>query len=562
MKNIPIGEVLKEYGYINEKQLMTALSWQKEHGGKRMGEILIDMGFVTEPQMLEALAKRMELPLTDISEKTLQLDAVRQIPRQMAEKYMLIAIEEKEGALEVAMSDPLNFYALEDIRQYTHKHIDVVLDVKENIRKAIDRYYSEIVTLEAFRKMDSGVESAAAQQITPLESADDDAPIVQALNNLLIQGFKMGASDIHIEPFRNHIQVRMRVDGVITEMVRLNTALQMPLIARIKILSGMDIAERRLPQDGHFQIHLEGKEINTRVSIIPTVFGEKAVIRFLYTNSVVDQAKTFGMTEENYRKFSSMLASPHGIIYITGPTGSGKTTTLYMVLEQVSRRAVNVSTIEDPVERNIPQVNQVQVNNTAGLTFEQGLRALLRQDPDIIMVGETRDSETAAISVRAAITGHQVFSTLHTNDALSSIVRLRDMGIPAYMVANSLVGLVAQRLMRKVCPHCGREYEAAPSDLTALGLPAGTKLILRKGTGCSKCNQTGYMGRRSIHEMVLIDKNIRKLITQEADMSVIRQYIREHQNFKSLYDEAASLTIQGITTMEEFYKIAYYADEE
>ncbi|WP_330640785.1 GspE/PulE family protein [Anaerovorax odorimutans] len=559
MKNVRIGDVLIEHGYIDDQQLRQALEYQSQNKGKRLGSILMEMGFVTEHQMLDALGHRMELPVVDISGKTLETEAVSLIPRQVAQKYELIAVEEKDGILTVAMSDPLNFYAVEDVRQITQKTISVVLDVSEHIKAAIDRYYSEIVTKQAFQKVDVVM---PAEELAQLEPTGDEAPIVQALNNLLVQGYRMGASDIHIEPFKKHIQVRMRVDGVITEIVKLAPALQLPLVARIKILSGMDIAERRLPQDGHFQIRLEDMEINTRVSIVPTVFGEKAVIRFLYTNVVVDQEQTYGMTEENYEKFRSMISSPHGIIYITGPTGSGKTTTLYMVLEQVARKAVNVSTIEDPVERNLPQVNQVQVNNTAGLTFDVGLKALLRQDPDVIMVGETRDSETASISVRAAITGHQVFSTLHTNDAISSIVRLRDMGIPSYMVANSLVGLVAQRLMRKVCPHCGETYQASPAELKALGLDIDEKVSLRKGAGCSKCNHTGYMGRRSIHEMVLIDKAIRKMITEEVEMSRIRHYLRTEQNFKSLYDAARTLTLQGITTMEEFYKIAYYAEED
>lgn len=563
MKNIRIGDVLKEYGYINDDQLQEALDWQANNKGKRLGEILMEMGFVNEKQILQALSKRLELPLTDIPSRTLNIEAVRQIPKQMAQKYNLIATECGEGVLEVAMSDPLNFYAIEDVRQYTHQTVNVVLDIKANIDKAIDKYYAEVATKDVFRKMDSEAGPERESDILTLDATDgDDAPVVRALNNLLIQAYRAGASDVHIEPFRNHIQVRMRVDGVITEMIRFNTSIQMSLIARIKILAGMDIAERRLPQDGHFQMHLEGKEINTRVSVIPTVFGEKAVIRFLYTNVIVDSESTFGMTPENYEKFSKMLASPHGIIYITGPTGSGKTTTLYMVLEKVSQRAVNVSTIEDPVERNLSSVNQMQVNNIAGLTFESGLRALMRQDPDVIMVGETRDSETANISVRAAITGHQVFSTLHTNDAVSAVVRLRDMGVPSYMVANSVVGLVAQRLMRKVCPHCTEVYQASEAELEALGLPTDQKLMIKRGLGCSKCSNTGYKGRRSIHEMVVIDGPVRKMITREDDLSDIRAYLRKEQNFKSLRDEAAELVVNGVTSMEEYYKIAYYASEE
>lgn len=557
MKNIPIGEVLKEYGYITEEQIQEALSYQKQNRDKRLGAIVIELGFVTEGQMVEALAKRLELSVVDLTNFAVDINAVDSIPRQVAQRHLVIAVAQTGGRLTIVMNDPLNFYAIEDIRQMTQMPIDIMLDVSEHIQAAIEHYYTQLATREAFKKADAAAATTEMQQLEVMEDTGDDAPIVQALNSLLLQGYNIGASDIHVEPFEEYLQVRMRVDGVVTETAKLSKSLQLSLLARIKILANMDIAERRLPQDGHFHIVIDGVDINTRVSMIPTIYGEKAVIRFLYTNVLVDNESTFGMTKDNYEKFTTMLASPHGLIYITGPTGSGKTTTLYMVLEKVARGAINVSTIEDPVERNLPQVNQVQVNNVAGLTFESGLRALLRQDPDIIMVGETRDSETAAISVRAAITGHQVFSTLHTNDALSSIVRLRDMGIPSYLVANSLVGLIAQRLVRKICPYCAETHEASDSELHALGVQSAT---IKKGKGCDRCNNTGYSGRRSIHEVVLLDKEMRRMITAEAEMETIEQYVIEKQNFTSLYIAARDLVLEGVTTMEEFYKIAYYSD--
>ncbi|MDO4572937.1 MAG: GspE/PulE family protein, partial [Clostridia bacterium] len=381
--------------------------------------------------------------------------------------------------------------------------------------------------------------------------------VVQVLNSLLVRAHSIGASDIHIEPFETHVSVRMRVDGVITDYVTLSPSIHTSLVARVKILSNLDIAERRLPQDGHFKINLSGMEMNARVSIIPTVYGEKTVIRFLSMQARVDHAEFYGMTEGNYEKFRRMLDSPHGIVYITGPTGSGKTTTLYMVLEQLAKRHVNISTIEDPVERNLPRVNQVQVNNVSGLSFERGLRSLLRQDPDIIMVGETRDAETAQISVRAAITGHLVFSTLHTNDAISSVVRLRDMGVPAYLVGNSLVGLVAQRLMRKVCQNCAYEYTPDESERAILG--GGTERLVR-GRGCHQCNNTGYRGRIAVHEVVLFDKAVRRMVINEAPVEDIENYVREHQDFRTLRDGALELVKNGVSTLEEFQKIAYYSD--
>ena len=384
---------------------------------------------------------------------------------------------------------------------------------------------------------------------------------MKVLNSLLVRGYNVNASDIHIEPFETHVTVRMRVDGVIMDYVTLSQTLNTSLVARIKILANLDIAERRLPQDGHFKATIGGIEMNIRVSIIPTVFGEKTVLRFLSSNVKVDHSGTFGMTQSNYDKFTKILKSPHGIIYITGPTGSGKTTTLYMVLEKLSDRLVNISTIEDPVERNIPKVNQVQVNVTAGLTFEAGLRSLLRQDPDIIMVGETRDAETASISVRAAITGHLVLSTLHTNDAISSIVRLQDMGVPAYLVANSVVGLVAQRLMRKVCPNCGEEYVPEPDELMSVGV-ADMKPTPRfkRGKGCHVCSNTGYKGRISVQEIVLFDKEIRRMIVSGASVDEIVEYVRKTQDFQSLRDSARELVLSGVSTVEEFQKVAYYSD--
>ncbi|NLF46965.1 MAG: Flp pilus assembly complex ATPase component TadA, partial [Clostridiales bacterium] len=496
MKNIPIGEVLKEYGYINSEQLEEALLYQKEHRDKRLGAVMLELGFVDEKQMLTALAKRLDLSLTDLHEIDIDTEAVAQIPRQIAEKYKMIAVEGKDSELTVVMNDPLNFYAIEDVRQISQKNIKIKLDVLDNIDNAIKKNYGAVGVKEALKKASSA--SFIEKEAPAVAEVGEEAPVVQALNRLLIHSYSMGASDIHIEPFEEKMLVRVRVDGVITETANLAVSLQLSLIARIKILSDLDIAERRLPQDGHFKTKVDDVDINARVSIIPTVYGEKAVIRFLYTDIVVDDAERFGMKQENYEKFADAVNSPHGMIYITGPTGSGKTTSLYMVLERMAGRSVNISTIEDPVERNLPGVNQMQVNLQAGLTFERGLRALLRQDPDIIMVGETRDAETASISVRAAITGHLVFSTLHTNNAISAIIRLRDMGIPSYLVANSLTGLVAQRLVRKVCPDCAETYEANSDELKMLGAETAR---LKKPLGCTKCNHTGYRGRMAVHEV-------------------------------------------------------------
>ncbi len=559
MKSVPIGEVLKEYGYISEEQLNKALQIQKSDGKRRIGTVLVDLGYITETQVLQALGKKLGFEYVEINNIKINIAAVSKIPKPIAIKYNAIAIGENNGRLAVVMSDPLNFYAQEDIKQITGLQIEVLLSETDKIAMVIEKSYSEVLAKEATKLANTSAQKEENEIVKVADKFDgeDDVPVIKLINSLLIRGYSSNVSDIHIEPFKEKTVVRMRIDGVIVEYVTLSKQLQAPLIARIKIMSNMDIAEKRTPQDGHFKTTIDGFEMNIRVSILPTVHGEKAVLRFLASESVVDNAGQFGMGDYEYEKIKKMLNSPNGIIYITGPTGSGKTTTLYMMMDELSKRNVNISTIEDPVERHLDRINQTQVNNAAGMTFEVGLRALLRQDPDIIMVGETRDGETASISVRAAITGHLVLSTLHTNDALSSIVRLSDMGVQDYLIANSLVGLVAQRLIRKVCPNCGYEYEPSAEERLVVGDEIKT---VRKGKGCHMCNNTGYKGRMAIHEIVYIDKTIRKMISTRAEMDDILMYAKKTQKFKTLKDSAQKLVEQGITSVEEMLKITYYSD--
>lgn len=469
------------------------------------------------------------------------------------------AVRASEGSLEIVTNDPLNYFAFEEVRQLTGCHVVIRLSELGPLQSAIRYYYAEVGAQQAAQTANEGFAGSDAElvHIEESESGDPEAPIVKLLSSLLDRAVSTGASDIHIEPFEGKTRVRMRIDGTIVDYVTLERSVHQPLIARIKIMANLDIAERRLPQDGHFRIRA-GQEghVNIRVSLLPTVFGEKAVLRILAAAAHVDHAEHFGMDDDSYARFLPMLNSPNGIIYLTGPTGSGKSTTLYMVLEYLSRRQVNISTVEDPVEQNVPGINQTQVNPVAGLTFESGLRALLRQDPDIIMVGETRDGETAGISVRAAITGHLVLSTLHTNDAVSSVVRLADMGVDRYLIANSLVGLVAQRLMRKVCPHCARETAVTPQEQALLGRDIRT---VRRGAGCMHCNGTGYRGRVAVHEIVAVDRSIRRMISRGAEAEEIEAYAREHQGMKSLREKGLELVREGVTTPEELLRIAYYA---
>ncbi|MDD2220972.1 MAG: ATPase, T2SS/T4P/T4SS family [Clostridia bacterium] len=554
VKNIPIGELLKNYGYITEEQLSAALEYQKQNRSKRLGDILIELGFVTEYQKLLALGQKLDIPVIKLNSTAADLNTVKKIPKALALKYNLIALREDQGSLVVAINDPLNFFAIENIRQATKMPLEICLAESKQISDALEYYYSELDAKEAA--------SVAKNTIAPIslspdiidDAAGTEAPVVKLLNSLLTRGYNTNASDIHIEPFADIINIRVRVDGTIVDYMTLSPNVHQPLIARIKILSNLNIAEKRVPQDGHFRTNIEGADINVRVSLIPTIYGEKAVLRLLLLNTKIDHSNSFGMLSQNYQKMLQALQSPHGIVYLTGPTGSGKTTTLYMILEYLANRNVNIVTVEDPVERNLARISQVQVNPAAGLTFESGLRSILRQDPDIIMVGETRDAETASISVRAAITGHLVLSTLHTNDAASSIIRLIDMGIPSYIIASSLVAIVAQRLVRKVCDNCAYEYEPDETERLALGVPVEK---LRRGKGCHICNNTGYKGRMAVHEILLIDFKLRNMITARASNEEIFEYAKQ-QGMTTLRQAAIDLVLNGTTTVEELLKTAYY----
>ena len=554
--NLRIGDILVEKGYVTPDQMNQALAWQKEHRDKRVGQILMELGFVSESQVLDALASRLHLNIVDVAQLSVDLQAVGKVSREVCEKNLILPVSLQGHNMEIVTNDPLNYFALEEVRQQTGCHLEISLSEEEPLRKAISYYFAEVNARKAATQVNVDFAVAAQDEIEieDLESGDDEAPIIRLLNSLIERAIKTEASDIHIEPFETETKVRMRIDGVIMEYVTIQRNIHAPLIARIKILSNLDIAEKRIPQDGHFRVTLEGGSVNIRVSILPTVFGEKAVLRIMAATTHMDHADHFGMDDYSYNQFAPMLNHPNGIIYITGPTGSGKSTTLYMVLDYLSGRNVNISTIEDPVEKNLPGINQTQVNPVAGLTFDVGLRALMRQDPDIIMVGETRDGETAGTSVRAAITGHVVLSTLHTNDAVSSIVRLEDMGVETYLVANSLVGLVAQRLMRKVCPNCSTEMPTTEQERNFLGEDIKT---IRRGAGCSRCNHTGYSGRIAVHEIVAIDNQIRRMIINHSPVEEISAYAREHQHMRTLKESGLILVKEGKTTPEELLKISY-----
>ncbi|MGV8906427.1 MAG: GspE/PulE family protein [Acetobacterium sp.] len=556
-KNIRIGDILKNAGFITEDHLQEALAYQKIDKSKRLGAILVDYGYVTEAQLLEALSKRLNVDVINLQDTVVDLEAAGKIPQSIAFKYTVIPISHENNRLLVAMNDPLDFYAIEDIQLIANMPIDVVLAQKEEIVIAIQKEYTEIEARRAATMANEAVVGSSISFVENIVTNEGDAPIVNLVNSVLLKGHNAGASDIHIEPYEEETVVRMRIDGLIVDYLKLSNTLHQSLIARIKILSNLDIAERRVPQDGHFRVRIDGVEMNIRTSSLPTVYGEKMVLRFLSMNTALDHAGQFGMNNDDFEKMNQILQSPHGVVYITGPTGSGKTTTLYMVLEMLCKKAVNIATIEDPVERNLASTNQTQVNILAGLTFESGLRSILRQDPDIIMVGETRDSETASIAVRAAITGHLVLSTLHTNDAVSAIVRLIDMGVEPYMVANSLTGVVAQRLVKKICSNCKEAYQTSENEKELLGHEVTT---LYRGKGCHLCNNTGYKGRIAIHEILAIDKKIRTMVSRKEAIEDIYAYVEEFEKVIPLRKSVGNLTRDGVTSMEEYLKLSYYVD--
>ncbi|MGN0687394.1 MAG: GspE/PulE family protein [Oscillospiraceae bacterium] len=535
MNNEILAQALSESGYSAELQSAVSAGAEDIFGALTKNDIL------NEYRILEALAKKMCLRMLARRLPDAATDAVKLIPRTILERYCMLPLSVSNGVMSLAVCDPTNVFAVEDIRQIAGMPVELCLCESRYIRQGIAYYCSDI--------------EAKNVSVSWVSGGEDDSPAVRVVDALIARGYSANASDIHIEPFGEHTSVRMRIDGMITEYEPLPGELHQSVIARIKILSNLDIAERRLPQDGNMTTDIGDISVNIRVSLVPTVYGEKAVLRFLDRSELIDNAEQFGMDAVSYAKMSEILSVPNGLVYLTGPTGSGKTTTMYLILEQLAKKSVNICTIEDPVERRLAKVNQTAVNSAAGITFGTGLRALLRQDPDVIMIGETRDCETAEISVRAAITGHLVLSTLHTIDAASALTRLVDMGVARYLAADSLAGITAQRLLRKVCPECGAYVEPTLSERRIVGQACR---YIRRGRGCNVCNYSGYKGRVAIHEILRIDSSIRQMINDGATAAEIREYAAANQGMKPLAASAAELAASGVTTPEEVMRTVYF----
>lgn len=561
IKNLPIGKILVESGFITEKQLEDALVKQKTSGeGKMLGDIMLEMGLVSETQLAQALSIRLKVPFVDLSSTQIDTEAVMKIDQELAESKCVFAFAMNHNRLLVATNDPINFYVFEDLKVKTGMEIVPQISTKTAIKEAIGRYYSS-------QAVDSAVNELASEQQDSQQAAAeaesnervDSAPVVKLVNMMLETAFRNNVSDIHIEPFKTRTRIRYRIDGELVEQeMKVPISFHNSIITRIKILGGMNIAERRIPLDGRYGTVIDGVQQDFRISTIPCVYGEKCVIRLLSSADEKTRKITdLGMTDYNYEMFKQIIRCPNGVMLVTGPTGSGKSTTLYATLGELSQPNVNIVTVEDPVEKKIDGVNQCQINSKAGMTFAAALRSILRQDPDIIMVGEIRDGETADIAIRAAITGHFVLSTLHTNDAASTIVRLVDMGVAPYMVASSLVGIVAQRLVKLLCNSCKEKYTLTdPADLKLVSKTSPVEICRVHKGGCKDCHGSGYSGRTAIHEIIVTNNAIKELISAGATAEEIGLKARENGT-RLLRDNVTEMVLAGRTTMDELVKATY-----
>ena len=558
-KNIPVGQYMVEKGMLTPEQLQNVLRTQKEKSipGKFFGDYVVELGYVTDAQLAQTLAERLDISYVDLATTKISTEAVKKVPEEIAKRHNVIAINTNGRRLTVATNDPNNFYVFEDIKSATGLDVIPVVATKQAIQKAINKHYS-------MQNVDTVIENVQNQFASDVDMSDfddgsadriDNAPIVKLATTIVENSYRQGASDIHIEPFRTYTRIRIRVDGDLIELMQVSNVVHNSLATRLKIISGMNIAEKRVPQDGRFSQVVDGTTLDVRVSSLPTVNGEKIVIRILSTGDVaVRRITDLGMTDYNYKMFESMIKCPHGVILVTGPTGSGKTTTLYSALGELAKPNVNVVTVEDPVEKNIEGINQVQVNTKAGMTFAAALRSILRQDPDIVMIGEMRDGETAETAIRAAITGHLVLSTLHTNDAASTIIRLVDMGVPAYLVATSLVGVMAQRLVKIVCPDCAKTRMSTEAENQLLGIDHSVPI--KEACGCSKCNNTGYRSRTAIHEIITATPEMSALIARDGTVEEIQELAKKNGT-RLLRDNVAALVMEGKTTISELIKTTY-----
>ena len=559
-KKIRIGDVLVAAGAITEEQLQEGLAKQKETG-RKLGNALVDLGFISNDMLITVLTTQLGIDYIELKGAKIEEKVIHMVPENMVTKYQAIPIEidpDNPNILKVAMADPMDIMAMDDIGLVTNLQVEPMLASEEGIKNAIDKYYGSAQAMEAaeaYRQEQQNVLGGGDEEEGNEEI--DNSPIVLLVKQIIEGGVRQRASDIHIEALENSVRVRYRIDGALKQVMSYDLSILAGITARIKIIGGMDIAEKRKPQDGRITIMVDRREFDVRVSILPTVFGEKTVMRLTSKDGLTKPKSALGFDAEQEKVFDNILSNPHGIILVTGPTGSGKSTTLYTSLSELNTEDVNIITVEDPFEANINGINQVQVNNKADMTFAAALRSILRQDPDIIMIGEIRDGETAGIAVQAAITGHLVVSTLHTNSAASTITRLIDMGIESYIAGDAVVGVIAQRLVRRLCTTCKQPRLVEDDERVQLGVPADEEdVIIYEPQGCPLCNDTGYSGRIGVYEMMPVSRELQAVIASGATADVIeKQALKE--GMLTLKMGAAKHVLDGITSIAEMNKIVH-----
>jgi type IV pilus assembly protein PilB len=555
-----LGEILVEGGLLTQKQLEAALPFQKKSNLK-LGQFLVREGIISESQIVDLVSNQLKLEKYKPDEYTIDVDLANLLPSEIAHKYQAAPLQKNGLLLTIAMIDPLDINALDAIEVYTNCEVEAIISTEQHLNQLLNSLYGTYAgiggVLEDMEEMeiDKASEEKAAitedVEVSSLQGMAEEAPVVRLVNSILSQGVREGASDIHISPEKESVQVRFRVDGRLHEVPAPPKSMVLPIISRLKILANMDIAVSRIPQDGRFTVKMKNKDINIRTSTIPSIYGENMVLRLLDTSASIYSLERLGMSEKDKRKLESMISRPHGMILSTGPTGSGKSTSLYSILKAINQPDINIITVEDPVEYRVDKIRQVQLNRKAGMTFASGLRSILRQDPDVIMVGEIRDSETATIAVQAALTGHRVLSTLHTNDSAGAITRFVDMGIEPFLVASVMIVSFAQRLVRTICPSCKTAYQPSAEALQFWGLETIQNANFRQGQGCFSCMHTGFKGRTGLYEVLIIDDFVQDLILKRTSAHEIARLLKSRGDFSTLKDSAAEKVIQGITTLEE-----------
>ncbi|NCA67035.1 MAG: type II/IV secretion system protein [Clostridia bacterium] len=557
MSTLKFGQILLQKGYVTPEQLMKARDINKANPSMSMSEILISMKVTPEINILSALSERMGYPLIESNIFIDDTDVIKLVPEKIARKHNIIPLRIDRNRIVIAVRDPNNMEIELDIKAASGREVSYSLATEAAIKDAIEKYYSNISAQKIAEGADADMldDDLQSSSVSEIDARVDSAPIVKLLNTLVQQAYTRKASDIHIEPFKEIVLIRMRIDGDLIEYMRITPSTHKSLITRVKILAGMNIAEKRIPLDGRFDYQFEGVTIDLRVSTLPTTYGEKAVLRLLGTALSKDVGlEELGMSPENAKKFMHICTAPNGVVLVTGPTGSGKSTTLYTVLGNLNKPSVNITTIEDPVEKKVMGINQVQVNTKAGLTFAAGLRSILRQDPDIVMIGEVRDYETAEITMRASITGHLVLSTLHTNDSCATIARLIDMGVAPYLVAAAVNGILSQRLVKRLCPKCKKLEKLSLEQKKIIG--DETIETSYVPTGCPSCNYTGYSGRFAVHEVLTFDTDIRTLVTKGASTEQLREYA-EKQGMEFMDQNVRNRVREGETSLEEYLRIIF-----